>query len=405
MTPIVEHDIPTLLPLDVIRLKGGTRSRADVDPEVIEEYAEAYRKEAQFPPIEVFSDGKLYWLVDGFHRVEAAKKAGLTELSAIIHQGTLKEAMWFSCSVNQTHGRRRTNEDKQVVVIRTLTEAPQKSNYQIAEHCGVSHTMVKEWRKKRTAVRQSVQAKMRCGRDGRTRNITNIGKKRQSPASRTGEQILAAPPEPMEAIDMVRWREELEKNRIRNDVVSPVLNAFKVLATVNLSASEYLQLVDRDVDFDVLGDYLEPATDWLAKFVNYCRSPEDQQLSARTEDEHPQSQPVALNAPLQVALTTGASSSPALPADPSLDSPWPSDMEEEEREYCAWQALVHPVLDALDALRAVPLTPAEYLQQASHPAVYQLVYDSLEPAADWFTEFVAYCRSPAGQALLATREE
>ena len=42
-------------------------------------------------PIEVRFDGEYYFIEDGFHRVEAARRCGLSEIDANISPGTLQE--------------------------------------------------------------------------------------------------------------------------------------------------------------------------------------------------------------------------------------------------------------------------------------------------------------------------
>jgi len=37
----------------------------------------------RFPAIVLFTDGQRYWLADGFHRVLAAREAGLSEFPAV----------------------------------------------------------------------------------------------------------------------------------------------------------------------------------------------------------------------------------------------------------------------------------------------------------------------------------
>lgn len=72
----------TLLPIADIRTDGGTQSRVQLDWIAVSEYAAAMKDGAQFPPIVVFHDGSDYWLADGFHRLDAANKAGLDTIAA-----------------------------------------------------------------------------------------------------------------------------------------------------------------------------------------------------------------------------------------------------------------------------------------------------------------------------------
>ena len=54
------------------------------------------------------------------------------------------------------------------------------SNVQIAEHCGVSEFLVRKVQGKTTSIKS--KSPTRTGRDGRTINVSNIGKTRHRPA-------------------------------------------------------------------------------------------------------------------------------------------------------------------------------------------------------------------------------
>ena len=174
------------LPLDTIRLDGGTQPRAAIDPETVAEYAERMRAGDRFPPVQVYSDGTDHWLSDGFHRVKAAIEAGQTTIQAEVWEGTRDDAFWMSLAANKDHGLRRSNDDKVRAVTLALKTKPSLSDRQIADHVGVSHEMV---RKHRPTV-NGCQSDLRTGKDGRTINTANIGKTAGAKAKPT------APPNP-----------------------------------------------------------------------------------------------------------------------------------------------------------------------------------------------------------------
>ncbi len=140
---------PIKLSLSQIRCDGGTQSRAAIHQTTVDEYAEDYKNGANFPPITVFYDGEILWLADGFHREKAAKKAGLTEIAAIVKQGTRRDAVLHSVGANAKHGLRRTNADKRRAVTTLLEDSEWNkwSDRQIARQCGVSHDFVNRLRK------------------------------------------------------------------------------------------------------------------------------------------------------------------------------------------------------------------------------------------------------------------
>jgi hypothetical protein len=96
------------------------------------------------PPLEVFSDGINYYLVDGFHRYFANKQVGHAEVEVNIHKGTLREAQEYALGVNDKHGLKRTNADKRKAVLIVLDDLEWSllTNREIGKLCRVSHTFV-----------------------------------------------------------------------------------------------------------------------------------------------------------------------------------------------------------------------------------------------------------------------
>lgn len=185
------------LTLDKIRLDGGTQPRAELLLDVINEYAEQMRGGAEFPRVIVFFDGQDYWLADGFHRVNAAKEAFPDEpIDADVHQGSQSDAQWYSYSVNQIHGLRRTNEDKQRAVKAALLHplGARKSDRQIAEHIGAGHALVSRLRKELESTVSLRQSAKRTGKDGRTINTSNIGKGPKNEALRSHSKLKVRRP-------------------------------------------------------------------------------------------------------------------------------------------------------------------------------------------------------------------
>lgn len=132
------------IPLNLIRIDGGTQSRAMLSDVVIEEYAAAIRDGAEFPPVIIFYDGAEHWLADGFHRVRAFIAAGVDHVPADVRQGTRRDAILFSVGANGAHGLRRTNDDKRRAVMTLLGDAEWSkwSDREIARQCAVHHSFV-----------------------------------------------------------------------------------------------------------------------------------------------------------------------------------------------------------------------------------------------------------------------
>lgn len=133
------------LDISLIRTDGGTQPRAGVNEDVLEEYTKAMTLGVLFPPITVFYDGESYWLADGYHRLEAAKKTGASVIAVDFQQGTRRDAVLYSVGANATHGLRRTNADKRRAVVTLLRdeEWSKWTNRRLAATCGVDEGLVR----------------------------------------------------------------------------------------------------------------------------------------------------------------------------------------------------------------------------------------------------------------------
>ncbi len=137
--------------------------RAAFDDQLAEEYALNMHAsspgarvlndaETPWPPIEVWRDeidGETFlFLGDGYHRVEAASRAGLTHFQALIRPGSLRDAWMHSLGANAEHGKRRTNADKRRAVEQALGDATiaAMSSRRIAKICKVSKTFIDNMR-------------------------------------------------------------------------------------------------------------------------------------------------------------------------------------------------------------------------------------------------------------------
>ena len=66
---------------------GGAQTRVEMRSETVNEYASEMLNGASFPPVIVYHDGTDYWLGDGFHRVEAARKIDRETIEADVREG------------------------------------------------------------------------------------------------------------------------------------------------------------------------------------------------------------------------------------------------------------------------------------------------------------------------------
>jgi len=212
------------LEITSIRTDGGTQPRATYHYGIVDSFAEDMEAGANFPPIVVFFDGSDYWLADGFHRVLAAKKIDRSEIDADVRQGTLQDAQWYSYSVNQAHGLRRSNEDKKRAVEAALAhpKAAGMSDDLIADHVGVSQQMINEYRNRVTYQNsKSTENGYRTGKDG---------VKRKKPTKKP-----AAPkptPEPEEDEPLTEYEEQIATQYQQNGVTAPISEPRRVAPEV-----------------------------------------------------------------------------------------------------------------------------------------------------------------------------
>ena len=155
-----------------IRTDLDTQARVQTDATVVEEYATAMLRGADFPPVEVFHDldSDMLILVDGFHRLAAHLKARPDEeIDAIIKEGTLSDARWASFTVNATHGLRRSAADKRRIIAEALRheKGVKMSDRQIAGHVGVDKNTVASVRRELEAGGEIHHVDCREGKDGK----------------------------------------------------------------------------------------------------------------------------------------------------------------------------------------------------------------------------------------------
>lgn len=105
------------LDLSVVLFDRRTQMRVGgLDETTVEEYREAMLEGAVFPAGRAFFDGTTYRASRGWHRVEAARRAGLSTFRFEVLPGGLREAILDAAGSNARHGLRRTDADKRRAV-------------------------------------------------------------------------------------------------------------------------------------------------------------------------------------------------------------------------------------------------------------------------------------------------
>jgi len=124
------------------------QSRTRTDRATVEEYKELMSEGVDMPPITVALVDDSLFIVDGWHRVQAAKELDWSSIPADVSTMTENEAIWKSAGANQSHGLRRSNADKLRAVETALSSPTSEmmSDREIARKIGVSHEFVRRRR-------------------------------------------------------------------------------------------------------------------------------------------------------------------------------------------------------------------------------------------------------------------
>ena len=107
-----------VLEVKSINRKSGAQMRVQpLDENHLAELTDAYRGNQKLPPPPVvYWDGSEHWLAEGFHRVEAAIRAGRKQLDVEIRKGTQRHAICHGTGANAHHGLKRADADKRRAV-------------------------------------------------------------------------------------------------------------------------------------------------------------------------------------------------------------------------------------------------------------------------------------------------
>lgn len=136
------------------------------------------------PPILV--DRQTMTVIDGMHRVLAARLRGDRDIAVELFDGSPEEAYIQSVKANIAHGKPLTLKERKLAAARILAIRAAWSDRVIAEICGLSPKTVAVIRRQATV--EPAQSRGRMGRDGRMRPLDS-----STARQRTAELIQAAP--------------------------------------------------------------------------------------------------------------------------------------------------------------------------------------------------------------------
>jgi ParB-like chromosome segregation protein Spo0J len=161
------------MPVAISALNFGQSPR--LVPEDLD-HARMLAEVEQLPAILVHAETMV--VIDGRHRVLAARLRGETSIRALLFQGTEDEAFLVGVRANTTHGKPLSLAERLQAVSQILTTKPDLSDRAIAGICGLSPHTVANRRKAGT----TSDLGQRVGADGRTRPLNSTSGRLQAAA-------------------------------------------------------------------------------------------------------------------------------------------------------------------------------------------------------------------------------
>ena len=151
--------MPCRVEIADLNLDAAINARVEINQAVVEEYKDLFRDKEEtmlqvpdVPKVNPLNPCVLraktggFYILDGWHRVLAAKALGLDKIVVTLYGGdrtyTLEEARVLSATVNTAHGLRRSDADKRKAVTILLTDEPGRTNDATARLAGVSPSLV-----------------------------------------------------------------------------------------------------------------------------------------------------------------------------------------------------------------------------------------------------------------------
>lgn len=130
------------LPVDWIEVPRE-RITSIFEPEILQELIESIKERGILVPISVLYVNGHYYLIDGLHRLQAAKQLGIQKIPALVKEGDEYDLMIENLIANRMRGR--SNPAEEAKLIRKMKDEWGWSYNQIAKKLGMSAYTVKQY--------------------------------------------------------------------------------------------------------------------------------------------------------------------------------------------------------------------------------------------------------------------
>ncbi|MEV6395096.1 ParB/RepB/Spo0J family partition protein [Streptomyces sp. NPDC051907] len=153
-----------------LRSAGSPRSAGE-DLDHVRTLAET---QAELPPVIVHRATMA--VIDGLHRLRAAKLRGQRQIAVRFFEGDEADAFVLAVRANVAHGLPLTAADRKAAAVRIVSTHPQWSDRLIASATGLSARTIADLR--RQSAGAAPQPVARIGRDGRVRPVDGLARRR-----------------------------------------------------------------------------------------------------------------------------------------------------------------------------------------------------------------------------------
>lgn len=190
------------LEMDRIIVDSRLQIRSQMDEEKIEEYATLMKeRNANFPPLVVgFLCGSIEakqgnaFLIDGFHRYEAAKRQNAKRIDVYCKDyASLDEMYIYALRHNIVHGLPLTREDRTAAIATIILKKPSATLKELARLCGVSKSTVDRIRKELSHLGKLKLDGTTTGEDGKQRKQKYAERKEPEPTHEPESRADAEP--------------------------------------------------------------------------------------------------------------------------------------------------------------------------------------------------------------------
>jgi ParB-like nuclease family protein len=170
-----------------------------------------------WPPV-VVRRGDLQ-IIDGHHRVEAARRLGLATISGYFVDGSDDDAYLDAVRLNIRHGLVLTMAERREAARLILSRHPDWADRRVSAICGLSHSTVGEVRRTSPPESQDcpsvghARLDKRVGRDGRSRPVDSDALR-----ARIAEFVAAAPSASLRSVARVAGASPETVRAVRNDL-------------------------------------------------------------------------------------------------------------------------------------------------------------------------------------------